>query len=109
MWDRYEPRSDDRDRGGSWDRSVGSRGGSSDHDRNEERDLRDVFTKDLDLPRGRERQPVRERERVYELDGTESRMLGTVGAFRVVAESDLHDPRDESSNPRRSLRQKTRG
>jgi DNA-binding MarR family transcriptional regulator len=104
MWDRYDPRSDNGRRGGSWDRDFGSRGGSSDHDRNEERDLRDVFTKDLDLPRGRERRLVRERERIYELDGTQSRMLGTVGAFRVVAESDLHDPRDESSNPCRSLR-----
>lgn len=104
MWDRYEPRSDDRDRGGSWDRSFGSRGGTSERDRNDERDPRDVFTKDLDLPRGRERGPIRERDRVYEIDGTESRLLGTVGAFRVVAERDLHDLRDDSSNPRRGLR-----
>jgi DNA-binding MarR family transcriptional regulator len=104
MWDRYDPRSDDRDRGGSWDRSLGGRGGSSDRDRNEERDPRDVFTKDLDLPRGRERRPVREREHVYEINGAESRMLGTIGAFRVVSESNLHDLRADSSNPRRSLR-----
>jgi hypothetical protein len=50
-----------------------------------------VFTKALDLPRGRERRPVRERDRVYQIDGTESRMLATIGAFRVVAESDLFD------------------
>jgi hypothetical protein len=31
------------------------------------------------------------RDRVYEIDGTESRMLATVGAFRVVSERDLHD------------------
>jgi hypothetical protein len=104
MWDRYDPRSDDRDHSGSWDRSLGGRGGNSDRERNEEQNSRDVFTKDLDLPRGRERRPVRERERVYEINGTESRMLGTIGAFRVVSESDLHDPRDDSSNPRRSLR-----
>ena len=102
--DRYEPRSDDHDRGGSWDRSFGSRGGTSERDRNDERDPRDVFTKDLELPRGRERGPVRERDRVYEIDSTDSRLLGTVGAFRVVAERDLHDLRDDSSNPRRSLR-----
>ena len=83
---------------------FGSRGSSSERDRSEERDPRDVFTKDLDLPRGRERRPIRERNRVYEIDGTESRMLGTIGAFRVVSESDLHDLRDESSNPRRSVR-----
>jgi hypothetical protein len=104
MWDRYDPRTDDRDCSGSLDRSLGGRGGSSDQDRNEEREPRDVFTKDLDLPRGRERRPVRERERVYEINGTESRMLGTIGAFRVVSESDLRDLRDDSSNPRRSLR-----
>ena len=104
MWDRYDPRSDDRDRDGSWDRNLGSRGGSSERDRSEDHDPRDVFTRDLDLPRGPERRPVRERDRVYEIDGTESRMLGTIGAFRVVSESDLHDLRDESSNPRRSVR-----
>jgi DNA-binding MarR family transcriptional regulator len=101
MWDRYDPRSDDRDRGESRDRSRGSRGGSSECDRNEDRGPRDVFTRDLDLPRGGERRPVRERNRTYEIDGTESRMLGTIGAFRVVSESDL---RDGSSNPRQNVR-----
>ncbi|HUE89776.1 MAG TPA: integrase core domain-containing protein [Vicinamibacterales bacterium] len=83
MWDRYDPRDHGRDRSESWDRSFGSRGSSSERDRNEERDPRDVFTKDLDLPRGRERRPVRERDRVYELDGAESRALATIGVFRV--------------------------
>jgi hypothetical protein len=62
-----------------------------------------VFTKDLDLPRGRERRPVRERDRVYEINGTESRMLGTVGAFRVVSESDLHDGREDTRRAQRHL------
>ena len=66
---------------------------------------RDVFTKDLDLPRGRERRPVRERYRVYEIDGTDSRLLATVGAFRVVAESDLHDGREDSRRAQRHLEQ----
>ena len=104
MWDRYDPRIDDRDRGESRDRSFCSRGGSNERDRYEDREPRDVFTRDLDLPRGRERRPIRESNRVYEIDATESRMLGTIGAFRVVSESDLHDLRDESSNPRRSVR-----
>ena len=104
MWDRYDPRDDDRDRGSAWDRSLGGRGSTSDRDRNDERDPRDVFTKDLDLPRGRERRPVRERDRVYEIDGAESRTLATIGAFRVVAESDLHDIRDDSESSRRSLK-----
>ena len=104
MWDRYDPRSDGRDRDESSDRSFGGRSGSNERDRNEDRDPRDIFTRDLDLPRGRERRPVRARERVYEINGTESQMLGTIGAFRVVSESDLHDLRDESSNPCRSVR-----
>jgi hypothetical protein len=62
MWDRDDPRDDDRDRGSGWDRSLGGRGSTSDRNRNDERDSRDVFTKDLDLPRGRERRPVRERD-----------------------------------------------
>jgi hypothetical protein len=104
MWDRYDLRSDDRDRGESRDRSFGSRGGSNERDCYEDREPRHVFTRDLDLPRGLERRPVAARDRVYEIDGTESRMLGTIGAFRVVSESDLHDLRDESSSPSRSLR-----
>ncbi len=105
MLDRYDPRSDDdgRNRGDSWDRSFGSRG-STDRDRHESRDPRDVFTRDLDLPRERDRRPVRARNRVYEIDGAESRALATIGAFRVVAESSLHDIRDESQSSRRSLK-----
>lgn len=102
MWDRDDPRStDDRDRGDIGDRS---RGASNDRDHVSDRDPRDVFTKDLDLPHGGERRPVRERDRVYEINGTESRMLATIGAFRVVSETDLHDLRDDSDSPRRSAR-----
>src|SRR5688572_33270109 len=105
MWDRYDPRSsNDRDRDDVDDRSRGSRGGSGERDHAADRDPRDVFTKDLDLPRGRERRPVRDRDRVYEIDGAESRALATIGAFRVVAESDLHDIRDDSQSLRRSLK-----
>jgi len=105
MWDRHDPRDDDRDRCNSWDRDVGGRGSTSDRDRDKDRDPRDVFTKDLDLPRGRERRPVRERQRVYKIDGAESRALATIGAFRVIAEGDLHDVRDDDSqNSRRSLK-----
>jgi hypothetical protein len=105
MWDRYDPRSsNDRDRDDFGDRSRGSRGGSSERDHAADRDPRDVFTRDLDLPRGRERRPVRERDRVYEINGTESRILATVGAFRVVADSDLHDGRDESRDARKEMR-----
>ena len=104
MFDRYDPRSNDgRDRGDAWDRSFGSRGGAGERDREKKR-FRDVFTRDLGLPRGRDREPVRDRERVYEIDGAESRVLATIGAFRVVVERDLHDIRDDSQSSRRSLK-----
>ncbi|MGI8603325.1 MAG: hypothetical protein ACR2OZ_10035, partial [Verrucomicrobiales bacterium] len=104
MLDRYDPRwVSDRDREDSRDRDRGSRGSGDSHDARDH-DSRDVFTKDLDLPHGGERRPVRDRDRVYEIDGTESRALATIGAFRVVAESDLHDLRDDSQSSRRSLK-----
>jgi len=65
-------------------------------------DPRDVFLHGLDLPRGLERELVQdERERTYEINREDSRMLATVGAFRVVSERDLRDPRKESE-PRES-------
>ena len=93
-------------RGDTGDRNRGSRGGgSSERDPVDERERREVFTKDLHLPCGRERRPVRDRDRVYEIDGTESRILGTVGAFRVVCESDLHDGRGDTRRAQRHLDQ----
>jgi DNA-binding PadR family transcriptional regulator len=103
MFDRYDPRSDNgRDRGDFWDRSVGSRGGAGERDREEQ--WHDVFTRNLDLPRGRDREQVRDRDHVYEIDGGESRALATIGAFRVVAESDLHDVREDAQGSKRSLK-----
>ena len=65
------------------------------------RDPRDPFVDGLDLPRGLERELVQdEREHLYELKGDDSRMLATVGAFRVVAEDDLRDMHDASQDPR---------
>jgi hypothetical protein len=52
-------------------------------------DPRDSLMHDLDLPRGEEREVVVDRDRVYELNGEDSRTLAAVGAFRVVPEHDL--------------------
>lgn len=60
------------------------------------RDSDDVFTRHVDLPRGPDRERVWDRDRIYTLRGSESRTLATVGAFRVVASSDLRD-RDGSA------------
>jgi hypothetical protein len=54
--------------------------------------------RDLDLPRGDERELVVDRDRVYELDGEDSRTLAAVGAFRVVPAHDLELPHDTLEN-----------
>ena len=93
--DIYDPRWNDDPR----DRDEGRREASRDRDR--DRDPRDAFLDGLDLPRGLERELVQdERERTYEINGEDSRTLATVGAFRVVSERDLRDPREESLDPR---------
>lgn len=64
-------------------------------------DPRDVFMRDLDLPRGREREIVHDpREREYTLRGSETRTLSTVGAFRVVPARDLRDHSGREADPR---------
>jgi hypothetical protein len=51
-------------------------------DRSDELDPRDVFMRDLDLPRGPAREIVHDaRGREYTLRGSETRTLSTVGAF----------------------------
>lgn len=73
------------------------------HDRGAS-DPRDAFSRDLDLPRGPEREMIRDREHEYHLDGSDARTLSTVGAFRVVSENDLRDLRDGSIGTRDNLR-----
>jgi hypothetical protein len=60
----------------------------------DEPDPRDALMGDLDLPRTDERELVVHRDRVYELDGEDSRALAAVGAFRIVPEHDLDLPHD---------------
>jgi hypothetical protein len=81
-----DPREYDvRDRGDEWQRVYDPR------DR-DEHDPREALMRDLDLPRGDERELVVDRDRIYELDGEDSRTLAAVGAFRVVPEHDLDVP-----------------
>jgi len=61
-------------------------------------DPRDAFVEGLELPRGPERETVLDGDRRYELNGDDSRTLATIGAFRVVAERDLREPRHESKD-----------
>jgi len=50
----------------------------------DEYDPREALIRDLDLPRGDERELAVDRDRVYELDGEDSRTLAAVGVFRIV-------------------------
>ena len=78
---------DARDHSDEWPRVYDAR----DRDGN---DPREALMRDLDLPRGDERELVVDRDRVYELDGEDSRALAAVGAFRIVPEHDLDLPHD---------------
>src|SRR6476619_5220178 len=96
MWRDIDPRPDERERP-----QLG-RGGGGDQQLDESRSAepRDVFSRDLDLPRGTKRQPVRDRERSVELRESEVRILATTGAFRVVPAKDLLDHRGRPSSSR---------
>jgi hypothetical protein len=88
----FDPRDDARDRDG---REDGRARVYDERDRDD--DPREGLMRDLDLTRGEGRELVALRDRVYELDGEDSRTLAAVGAFRVVPEHDLdvdHDTLD---------------
>ena len=108
MWDRYDARDDDRQRDDAFGRylSRGSRGASDKRRRDfdDSEDPRDVFLRDLDLPRDDARERVDERTRSYSLNHDDSRTLATVGAFRVVAERDLEGQGGCAANARATLR-----
>lgn len=111
-----------RDRGrGTSSNNRNDDSGDDRHDRDDARwaerdrdprglDPRDVFMRDVDLPRGPEREIVHDaRDREYTLRGSETRTLSTVGAFRVVSARDLRDhhggPADPRSGDLRHLRE----
>jgi DNA-binding PadR family transcriptional regulator len=82
---------------------------SRDRDGRDIGDPRDAFMRDLNLPRGADREIVHDRDKEYTLRGSETRTLSTVGAFRVVPASRLRDdsgrPADPRSGDLRSLRE----
>jgi hypothetical protein len=105
--DYADPR--DRDAFNIYDeRWLGDPRDQDDRERDFERDLdprdhdpREPFVEGLELPHGLERELVQDdRENLYELNGEDSRMLATIGAFRVVAERDLESVRDPDWDPR---------
>jgi hypothetical protein len=64
-------------------------------------DSRDAFVDKLDLPRGLERELVRDRDREYALRRSESRTLSLIGSFRVISSRDLSDHDGRPLDPRR--------
>ena len=62
-------------------------------DRRSSAHAEDVPMEGLDLPRGDERERFEFRDHEYSLNGSETRALATVGAFRVVVPDDLDDGR----------------
>lgn len=84
---------------GERDRDDGRPRVYQDRDRGDH-DPRDALMGDLDLPRGEERELVVDRDRVYELNGEDSRTLAAVGTFRVVPEQDLDTDHDTLRHPR---------
>src|SRR5688572_5607594 len=100
----FDPRSidDPRDRDiDGRELNQGSRGVLSNPRERERLEPRDVFTRDLELPRGRERERVGARDSDVTLRGSEVRTLATVGAFRVVPAGDLRDGQDRPLDPHR--------
>lgn len=74
-------------------------------------DTRDVFTRDLDLPHGRERERVHVpgHDTDYQLRGSEVRALATIGAFRVVPADDLRDDHGRPGDVRHGDLERLRG
>src|SRR4029450_9473798 len=98
----HDSRVDDR-LAATRDRDLHDRQRDTERDRDErEQDAprRDTFTRHLDLPRGPEREIVRDRDREYTRRGSESRTLATVGAFRVVSSRDVRDRDNRPADPR---------
>lgn len=99
MYRDVDPRDDDRDRA---EIPRGGRGGADDRglDSNEPRE---ALTRDLNLPRGPERERVRSREWEGDLRGSEVRVLATAGTFRVVPLDQLRRPQDRPQVHRKDV------
>ncbi|PYR89378.1 MAG: hypothetical protein DMF84_24450 [Acidobacteria bacterium] len=83
------------------DRHDDARWAERDRDgRDRDRDANQPFSRHLSLPRGLERELVRDRDREYTLRASETCTLATVGAFRVVSSRDLRDHHDGPADPR---------
>jgi hypothetical protein len=86
MWRDVEPRTLDQDRPSP---SQGSRGSSDAPEPERPSDPREALTRNLDLPRGPNRERVRVHQHEYRLRGSEVQTLAAAGTFRAVPAADL--------------------
>lgn len=100
MYRDIDPRDVDRDRP---EMPRGGRGSSSAERAIERSEPREALTRDLNLPRGRAREPVERQEWVGALRGSEVRVLATAGAFRVVPMDQLRRPQDRPNVHRKDV------
>lgn len=102
MWREIDPRAPERERP---EPGLGRVSGHAEMEpKHVSDDPRDVFTRDLDLPRGSSRERVRVNDKEYRLSGEDVRVLATVGAFRVVPAGDLREPSPRTpTRPARDL------
>jgi hypothetical protein len=100
MYRDIDPRAEERERP---DLARGGRAAGEPNRTRSTDEARDVFSRDLDLPRGDTRERVRADGRDYALRGSEVRTLGTVGAFRVVPADELRRPGESATVVRKDL------
>jgi len=96
MWRDVEPRQPERERP---ELGRGGSGRSQMEFAEASQESSDVFSRDLDVPRGPRRERVRVNAHEYKLSGDDVRALATVGAFRLVPANELREP-----NPRTPTR-----
>ncbi len=95
-----DPRPDEPERP---DLSRGGRGGSDDERPLPANDSREVFSRDLDLPRGPTREQVRVHSHDYKLRGSEVHVMATAGALRAVPTEELRRPEDRPNVLRKDV------
>ena len=93
-----DPRWGDDARDNSWEHVQCDRD-SRERDR-DSNDPCDAFMRHVDLPRGPDRETVRDRGRDYSLRGSETRTLSTIGSFRVVPTGQLRDNNNTAAHDR---------
>jgi hypothetical protein len=101
MLREIDPREAERERP---EPGRGASGGSQLEFAEASEESRDVFTRDLDVPRGPRRERVRVNLHDYKLSGDDVRALATVGTFRVVPANELREPNPKTpTRPSRDL------